>query len=346
MRQSRRADDVKNSAKADTQSSVPQVHYLEECSKAKVVENCPYTFPLTRERLKLFFAQLFLSIRNELQGHHNKIVWLKFVLMQNSWHRLMSDRFSWQKTLKNSHNLQNQWLAWVHFAKRWQINWPERLDSRVQQNWEVTTSCQQGKYGVEIRIESINKDNSHSWVRISHGLNKLVTDLNNNEQDDNEPKTSETQFEDYALKSNVLAFASRSKDKAKPRRSTSACSSTKILPISEIKWTDAEPEDYSPVAYPVSQQLSTLLRHGHLLRRRRWSDWILDIERLSSEPFCEFSTLVWCNVEEHNDKRRRKQEKISILHWYVRTRNSLSPSSFFKVTQDAISVIFYNSLII
>ena len=42
---------------------------------------------------------------------------------------------------------------------------------------EVTTSNLQDFYGVEIRIESVNKDNSHSWVRISHGLNKLVTDL-------------------------------------------------------------------------------------------------------------------------------------------------------------------------
>ena len=42
---------------------------------------------------------------------------------------------------------------------------------------EVTTSYLQGKHGVEIRIESVNKDNSQSWVRISHGLNKLVTDL-------------------------------------------------------------------------------------------------------------------------------------------------------------------------
>ena len=42
---------------------------------------------------------------------------------------------------------------------------------------EVTTSYLQGKYGVEIRIESVNKDNSHSWVRISDGLNKLVTGL-------------------------------------------------------------------------------------------------------------------------------------------------------------------------
>ena len=44
---------------------------------------------------------------------------------------------------------------------------------------EVTTSYLQGKYGVEITIESINKDNSHSWVRISRCLNKLVTDLIN-----------------------------------------------------------------------------------------------------------------------------------------------------------------------
>ena len=35
---------------------------------------------------------------------------------------------------------------------------------------EVTTCCLQCKYGVEIRIESMNKDHSHSWVRISHGL--------------------------------------------------------------------------------------------------------------------------------------------------------------------------------
>ena len=48
---------------------------------------------------------------------------------------------------------------------------------------EVTTSYLQGKYGVEIRIESVNKDNSHSWVGISHGLNKLVTDLIDKEYD-------------------------------------------------------------------------------------------------------------------------------------------------------------------
>ena len=57
----------------------------------------------------------------------------------------------------------------------------------------------------------MNKDHSHSWVRISHGLNQLVTNLNNKEQDDNEQETSDMQFENYALKSNARAFASRSK---------------------------------------------------------------------------------------------------------------------------------------
>ena len=43
-------------------------------------------------------------------------------------------------------------------------------NTKIGPVFEVTTSYLQGKYGVEIRIESVNKDNSHSWVRISHGF--------------------------------------------------------------------------------------------------------------------------------------------------------------------------------
>ena len=63
-------------------------------------------------------------------------------------------------------------MSWVYFTKRWQIK-----NTKIGPVLEVTTSYLKGKYGVEIRIESVNNDNSHSWVRISHGLNKLVTDL-------------------------------------------------------------------------------------------------------------------------------------------------------------------------
>ena len=41
---------------------------------------------------------------------------------------------------------------------------------------EVTTSFQHFKYGIEIRIKSMNQDDSHSWVRISYGTVKKVKD--------------------------------------------------------------------------------------------------------------------------------------------------------------------------
>ena len=44
-----------------------------------------------------------------------------------------------------------------------------RRNTRTGPVLEVTTSFQHFKYGIEVRIESVNKDNSHSWVRISYG---------------------------------------------------------------------------------------------------------------------------------------------------------------------------------
>ena len=59
-----------------------------------------------------------------------------------------------------------------------------RRNTKIGPVLDVTTCCLQGKYGVEIRIWSMNKENSHSCVRISHGLIKLVTNLNNNKEND------------------------------------------------------------------------------------------------------------------------------------------------------------------
>ena len=81
---------------------------------------------------------------------------------------------------------------------------PRDEDSFDRQGWirgntkigpvlEVTTSYLQGEYGVGIRIDSVNKDNSHSWVRISHDLRKFV-DLIDKEYDDNDQETSEMNF--------------------------------------------------------------------------------------------------------------------------------------------------------
>ena len=51
---------------------------------------------------------------------------------------------------------------------------------RIGSVLEVTTSFQNGKHGIEIRIWSVGQDNSQSWVRISYGTNKYVIDSNHN----------------------------------------------------------------------------------------------------------------------------------------------------------------------
>ena len=78
---------------------------------------------------------------------------------------------------------------------------------------EITTSYLYGKHGIEIRIWSLRKDNSHSWVRISHGSNKFVIDSNNN----NNTEVPADPPEEQESQSIVKVFAARSKAKAKPQ---------------------------------------------------------------------------------------------------------------------------------
>ena len=71
---------------------------------------------------------------------------------------------------------------------------------------EVTTSFQHFKYGIEIRIESVNKDSSHSWVRISYGTVKCVIDsIEDNTEipaDPQEEQISQTSTSVVAARSN------------------------------------------------------------------------------------------------------------------------------------------------
>ena len=136
-----------------------------------------------------------------------------------------------------------------------------RGNTKIGPVLEVATCCLHGKYGVEIRIMSMNEDNSQSWVRISHGSNKLVTNLSNREQE-----TSEVQFKEYALKLDARDFACRSKAKAKPQRREPAGPSRRTIPVGERIWTDVEPGEYSLSDYAVSKKLIHLLRHARIPR--------------------------------------------------------------------------------
>ena len=94
---------------------------------------------------------------------------------------------------------------------------------------EVATSYLHGEYGVEIRISSLNIDTTHSWVRISHGPNKCVMNLNNNETE-----IPEDQLEEYALKLDEKDFACRSKAKEKPQKERTC----RLFPKNSSYWEE------------------------------------------------------------------------------------------------------------
>ena len=109
---------------------------------------------------------------------------------------------------------------------------------------------------------SLNRDNTYSWVRISHGSNKFVMNVNSNETE-----IPEDQLEEYALKLSAKNFACRSKAKAKPQRREPAGSSPRIIPINERNWIDIEPGNCSLSDYEESKKVIHLLRHSQQVHR-------------------------------------------------------------------------------
>ena len=125
---------------------------------------------------------------------------------------------------------------------------------------EVTTSFQHFKYGIEIRIESVNQDDSHSSVRISYGTVKYVNDP----IEDNTEIPADPQEEQIPQTStSVVAARSKAKAKPQPRESTGMTS----IPLRERKWIDIEASKQDLDSYDLSKKVINLLRHNQKLHR-------------------------------------------------------------------------------
>ena len=126
---------------------------------------------------------------------------------------------------------------------------------------EVTTSFQHFKYGIEIRIKSVNQDDSHSWVRISYGTVKYVTDsIEDNTENPADPQEEESP----QTSTNVVAARSKAKAKPQPRE---LAGTTTIVPIHQRRWIDIEPSKQDLDSYDLSKKVINLLRHSQTLHR-------------------------------------------------------------------------------
>ena len=185
---------------------------------------------------------------------------------------------------------------------------------------EVTTSCLYGKHGVEIRIWSLSEDNTHSWVRISHGSIKFVIDSNNNDKE-----SPEDLPEEQASQLKVKNFAARSMAKAKPQR-REPVDSPSIIPMNERKWIDIEPGNSSLSAYEISKKVIRLLRHSQTVQREE--DGAVQFWRIKNYLQSQFpQVLCWsddrwkaCLAAGGGGAKRRYQycTDVSVISVYFR----------------------------
>ena len=154
-----------------------------------------------------------------------------------------------------------------------------RGNTRIGPILEVTTSFQHFKFGVEVRIQSVNEDNSHSWVRISYGTGRYVNDYIKH---DTENLADSQEEEDVPTSTSVVAARSKAKAKPQPMESTG----TTTIPLSERVWIDIEPSKPDLESYNLSKKVINLLRQSEVTSRTRWSNSILQSQipstRLSS----------------------------------------------------------------
>ena len=100
-----------------------------------------------------------------------------------------------------------------------------RGNTKIGPVLNVIVCYPQGRYRVEIMIESLFGDKTCSWVRIVNGIHKYVTEM-----------SEETHVESIGEKSTGKLVA-----QARPQQTSNSTLSSVSIPYYERKWIDVEP---------------------------------------------------------------------------------------------------------
>ena len=177
-----------------------------------------------------------------------------------------------------------------------------RGNTKIGPVLEVAVSYRQGRYGIEIRINSLFGDGSHSWVMKRNGLNKYVTEMSKEMQ--------EHRKDEIGASAGRLAAKARTKQTPLPMSSFPRVT----MPFRVREWIDVEPGEYDENSFEVSKKMTRLLRHG--LSVLREEDGTVDIKIFGTDVCFKirvFSALVNSNMAELFARRRWSQEEISVL---------------------------------
>ena len=200
---------------------------------------------------------------------------------------------------------------------------------------DVATSFLHGKYRVEIRFWSSNRDNTHCWVRISHGSNKFEMDLNNSTE------IPEDQLEEFAIQLNAKDFVCRSKANAKPQRRELAgrlFTKNRSHGKKKLDWYWTRDTFYSLSENDVSNKNdSSSSSLTESTSRRRWSGSFLvnrKIFRIHSHNLFIGLTIDGKHVWQQQEEQKGDTSIAPMIR-----DTCLFP--LFKDIQDAILLIFH-----
>ena len=182
---------------------------------------------------------------------------------------------------------------------------------------EVTTSFQHFKYGIEIRIKSVNQDDSHSWVRISDGTVKYVTDS----FEDNTENPADPQ-EEQIPQTSTSVVAARSKAKAKPQPRELA-GTTATTPTHRRRRIDTEPSKQDLDSYDLSKKVINLLRHNQTSHRE------------------EDGAIQFCKTKFHHRNHHSKMQNWSDDRWKACLAAGGGSKRRYQYCSDNLGTIIY-----
>ena len=229
-------------------------------------------------------------------------------------------------------------MSWVHFTTRWKnqltrkvgFEGTPKLDPCWKSQpviWKVNINwiCEQGQFSLV--------GQNFSWIeQVGHRFDRQRVRRQRAE-------TSEAKTEAFALETDVFAFASRSKVKAKPTRPSITCSSTRTVPIRGRIWTDIEPGTQFDKAYPVAKRLNTLLSMDNYLKKRmrrsNSGDWKIIFGTILST--LNVGLMMYGRARWQEAEATRKDFNAVL----IRQDNKFFTSELFKVIQDAILLLLH-----
>ena len=123
---------------------------------------------------------------------------------------------------------------------------------RSVQSWDVKVCYHQGRFGVEIMIQSLFRDRTVPWVRIVNGINNYETETS----------------EEIPVASVEIRSTGKLVAKAKLLPKPTLTLSPVSIPCVERKWIDGEPGEFSQGCLEVSNFMIRLLRHDESVHRK------------------------------------------------------------------------------